>query len=349
MSPHMRDLVSLTIHQATIVLLLLIGVRMAWILLPSRLKNTVVQPVSAWGRRPRLRSGSTHSWHLSESALAHPADRHAPLSGVRDLAGRAVQRVWNRLRMLDAWFFQHWMSLLAAAGMCAFVLGAAGESRAHQLAVLVDPNPAFGLVPVMFGDLQWGYINTQGQVVIPPRFSRARPFQGGLAAARSGEHWGFIDRTGRWVIEPQFERCEDFSEGLAVVAKQGKWGFINPLGHLAVPCIYEDAQSFSEGLAAVRVDRLWGFIDQRGRMRIPPQFTFAEDFTGGLAKVYYQASVFHYYIDREGTCIWAQVSAYRGESPSWPPPGGYDLNVIERYPPDFIESGHQVRAPEPGT
>ena len=67
-------------------------------------------------------------------------------------------------------------------------------------------------------------------MVIPPRFSRALPFSGGLAAVcvetgepvedrygKLGERCGFIDRTGAFVISPRFSTASSFEGALASV------------------------------------------------------------------------------------------------------------------------------------
>lgn len=49
---------------------------------------------------------------------------------------------------------------------------------------------------------------------------------------------GFIDSNGNVVIPPKYEVAEDFSEGLALVAEYGwgsAYGFINTCGEVVIP------------------------------------------------------------------------------------------------------------------
>ena len=49
---------------------------------------------------------------------------------------------------------------------------------------------------------------------------------------------GFIDSEGNVVIPPKYEVAEDFSEGLALVAEYGwgsAYGFINTRGEVVIP------------------------------------------------------------------------------------------------------------------
>ncbi len=66
----------------------------------------------------------------------------------------------------------------------------------------------------------YGYIDAAGTMIIPPRFSAAFSFKGGLARIEQpgSDKQGFIDKQGTVVIPPQFAQgTSDFSEGLAAV------------------------------------------------------------------------------------------------------------------------------------
>ncbi len=106
-----------------------------------------------------------------------------------------------------------------------------------------------------------GYIDSLGNIAIPPQFDDGADFSEGLAAVEVGREYyfyrriddtsgyfipvhddslflidkeeyvitnhgpyGFIDTTGRLVIFPEFDYAFDFSEGWAVVNRGGEWG-----------------------------------------------------------------------------------------------------------------------------
>lgn len=58
---------------------------------------------------------------------------------------------------------------------------------------------------------KWGYVNTEGKVIIKPQYDEARSFSCGLAAVCKGEKWGFIDTSGEVVIEYQFAGADYFN------------------------------------------------------------------------------------------------------------------------------------------
>lgn len=78
------------------------------------------------------------------------------------------------------------------------------------------------------GDFRWGYLNREGQVVIPLQYFAAGPFTEGLAAVDAGgerdgscdraRHFGYLDKTGAFVIKPQFASATAFQNGRARVS-----------------------------------------------------------------------------------------------------------------------------------
>ncbi|MBK4730907.1 WG repeat-containing protein [Oxynema sp. CENA135] len=59
--------------------------------------------------------------------------------------------------------------------------------------------------------------------VLPAEIPAALPFSEGLAAVQLGEKAGFIDRQGNFVIPPVFAQADSFSDGLARVNLGGNW------------------------------------------------------------------------------------------------------------------------------
>lgn len=162
---------------------------------------------------------------------------------------------------------------------------------------------------------KYGYVDLNGELVIPMIYDWAEDFHDGLArvgfytyeqveSERLGNfmvqtvEYGFIDTKGNTVVEfGLFEEAESFSHGLAAVAKYNQnnelvWGFIDTEGNTVVKFgLYETVSSFSHGLAVVsRHDqdnnRVCGYIDTSGKIIIPLMYECASDFDeNGLAYV----------------------------------------------------------------
>ncbi|RMH78883.1 MAG: hypothetical protein D6680_00865 [Cyanobacteria bacterium J007] len=180
-----------------------------------------------------------------------------------------------------------------------------------------------GLSPY-YWEGKYGYLNRNGDRVIPHQFVSADLFDEGLAAvsipneevlrsretdfegnaipAENEELWGYIDREGNWVIQPQLHEARRFSEGLAVVKIDGRYGYINPNGEMAIEPQYQMAQSFSEGLAPVLTETGWQFIDPKGTIVTTIDFSGTiYPLVDGMAKIETGNQVG--YINREGEVV----------------------------------------------
>ncbi|MGL4367261.1 MAG: WG repeat-containing protein [Brevinemataceae bacterium] len=132
---------------------------------------------------------------------------------------------------------------------------------------------------------QFGFINTQGTMIISPQYRAARSFSGGFAGVQTDQGWTFIDKNNNVVTDQIFEAVGDFNNGLAPVQIKKKWGYINTAGEFIIPPIYVIADKFSHGLAIVGNGRFFTFINKSGKELAPFVFTRAARFDGNLARV----------------------------------------------------------------
>ena len=63
--------------------------------------------------------------------------------------------------------------------------------------------------------------------------------------------YGYVASDGRLVIEKIYTDAKNFSEGLAAVQLDGNWGYINDYGRTIIPFKYYSAGSFKDGKAVV--------------------------------------------------------------------------------------------------
>lgn len=126
-------------------------------------------------------------------------------------------------------------------------------------------------------DGKLGFINTKGEWVIEPTFDKARAFSNGLAPVYNGKEWGYVDTNGKVVIAFQYKDAEIFgSDGLAPVKLKKDWGFINTTGTLVIDDNYDitaggfsifqknNQKGFIDGLARVKKKKSWTFINPKG-------------------------------------------------------------------------------------
>jgi WG containing repeat len=181
----------------------------------------------------------------------------------------------------------------------------------------------------------FGYINSHGEVIIPPSYSGCAHFFEGVAAVVDKEgksgfidsfgnvaisfrfqglarfysgvcaiNGGYISHAGEWLIQPQFLVASEFSEGLAFASTDGEnFGFIDRAGKFVILPEFRPCGSFREGLASVCIDERWGYVDSAGVLRIPAVFEGqrATGFSNGMAGVRMDGR--WGFIDREGRFV----------------------------------------------
>lgn len=201
----------------------------------------------------------------------------------RERAGR----VWL-WRLLAVW----------AVGMMGGLAGAPGAATAQVLSAAQQ-------------DGKWGFIDTLGAWVIPPRFDSVevdplrrpdgwngfawrsfeernyarRSFMFGAARVRDGKRWGAINAQGQLVVPADFDSVESlasafsrnhqpvevFRVALADKGKKHKWGLISPKGEVKLYYDFDRIEPFENGLAWVRKGKKWGQVNVKGEMVVPFQ------------------------------------------------------------------------------
>lgn len=68
---------------------------------------------------------------------------------------------------------------------------------------------------------------------------------GYIAFCQKGK-WGFVDTDGNVVIKPTYDNAKSFSNGLAAVCIDKKWGFINKNGEMVISPAFADAGYFND-------------------------------------------------------------------------------------------------------
>jgi len=82
---------------------------------------------------------------------------------------------------------------------------------------------------------KWGYIDTTGNVVVPPKYNEVQNFSDGIARVRLGQKWGLVDTTGQELIKPTFEWIYEFVNGKAKVKLNGETYYTDMHGNRVDP------------------------------------------------------------------------------------------------------------------
>jgi hypothetical protein len=165
---------------------------------------------------------------------------------------------------------------------------------------------------------KWGFMDLEGQLVIPQCFDEVRSFSNGVAQVGLKDdlgdlQYGYIDRNGVFMIPPilneeQFISSSGFnnSSGGSVISDfsndllplrqglKGKIGYFDKTAKFAIAPQFDRATSFNEGLAQVcfckggnclsgGATRQCGYIDSPGKFVITPKLGLGTSFQDGVA------------------------------------------------------------------
>lgn len=135
-------------------------------------------------------------------------------------------------------------------------------------------------------------------------WSTFRGFHEGVAAVRFGNHlFGYINTKGELAIPPAYKEADEFNEGLARVRVKGKYGFINKMGETVLPFSLEVTHAtFNDNRLGVKVGDKWGFSDARGKIAVQPSYEYVHPFQEGFA--YVRDNKFFGFIDKNGNYIY---------------------------------------------
>jgi len=128
----------------------------------------------------------------------------------------------------------------------------------------------------------WGYINTEGKVVIEPQYAWAQAFFGDKALVELKEgHFGLIDKEGRLIREIETKMAKGLSEDVFVYSianAEGRdmYGYMTSDGEILLAAKYSDAKEFVGGMAIVNTSgdygSKYGVINKKGEFIVPAEY-----------------------------------------------------------------------------
>jgi len=132
---------------------------------------------------------------------------------------------------------------------------------------------------------EWGYINTDGNISINYQYSQAKDFVNGKAIIKFGKEWGVIDDKGKFVINPQFSEIKEDNDQY-IIRQGNQWGWCSRTGNITIKPQFSEAYPFNGyELAPVKIGDKFGFVNQKGKLIIDAQFEQALPFNGETAFV----------------------------------------------------------------
>jgi WG containing repeat len=158
-------------------------------------------------------------------------------------------------------------------------------------------------------DGAFGFVDADGQEVVPPAYDALNSYADGYARARIGELYTFLDAEGQ-EFSHYFYNAYDFAEGYAPVLDRRGWFYISgpDTGIPDRPRLFQEAYPFRDGLARVRKNDAYSFITpaylaDTTRTDFAPfgRYEQASDFENGRAKVRLNGRSF--FINEQGETV----------------------------------------------
>lgn len=151
----------------------------------------------------------------------------------------------------------------------------------------VDLFPA--LKNTVDGD-RYGYINKDGEVIIPFKFTRAYDFnEFGLAIIKENNKFGLIDIKGNYNVNPQFDNINPYKEGRAIYTEKSKMGVLDEKGNKLRDVVYDYIGNYNDGYAVVAKmngkSSKYGYIDLDGKEITEVKYMHANDFNDGFGLI----------------------------------------------------------------
>jgi hypothetical protein len=150
-----------------------------------------------------------------------------------------------------------------------------------------------GRAAVIDSDQGFQVMDESGRMLTSKHYNFIGSYQNGRALfqpAGTQEKllYGYLDRQGQEVIPAQFEAGGDFKDDKAVVQiKEGEYALIGPDGERLQTYLYAYVGPLGDGLLEFRqtTDGPYGYISETGTVVIPPKYTWAQPFENGRAVV----------------------------------------------------------------
>jgi hypothetical protein len=116
------------------------------------------------------------------------------------------------------------------------------------------------LYPII-SNSKYGFMNSQGKLIIPALYNEVGPFQEGLAVVSKEDLFGIIDKKNQVVVDFQFDEILEFVNNHAIVRKERKYGVIDRLGKLIFPLDFDDISLNDSGVYDAVKDEKNSFYD----------------------------------------------------------------------------------------
>ena len=221
-----------------------------------------------------------------------------------------------------------------------------------------------GYVTAQFGGA-YGFLDGEGNVVIPFQYAYASAFSHGLAIVTFEEGgdqeskqgiWGFINTRGEEVTPCIYDLPEDywelFENGLGVLSRKGRYGCITKAGTEVIPFVYETAREVESLIEENELSEasifplcregMWGYVDKYGKAVVPFQYEYADYLRENRGRIRDKGK--WGYVNKAGAaavpCIYEKAEDFKeGLAFVWTEGSWQSIN----YDGEIVDSGFEIR------
>lgn len=144
-----------------------------------------------------------------------------------------------------------------------------------------DDEVSEGLVRIMHKDY-YGFLDTEGNMVIPAMYDKASKFHSGLAAVTLDDLAGFINHDNDFVVDPVFEDVAFVHKNYLFVKKDGNWGIITRSGEQVTDFIYNEFYFIKDGMLPAMHKGRWGLISLESEFKTAFRYSAPPNYHEGL-------------------------------------------------------------------
>ncbi len=122
---------------------------------------------------------------------------------------------------------------------------------------------------------KWGFIDTDGQVLVEPIYDELKDYVSGRCAANLGGRWGYLDEKGDMVIDAVYKQAYDFSkDGYSLVQDfDNIWFLIEKQGEVISEIPYSNISKIEYGYLVVSNGGLKTILNVKGEEIVKPSFS----------------------------------------------------------------------------
>jgi|GEM_PF-5536049 len=144
-----------------------------------------------------------------------------------------------------------------------------------------DDDVSEGLVRIRHNEY-YGFLDTEGNMVISPMYDKASKFQSGLAAVTLDDLAGFINHDNDFVVDPVFEDVAFAHKNYLFVKKDGHWGIITRSGEQVTDFIYNEFYFIKDGMLPAMHKGRWGLISLESEFKTAFRYSAPPNYHEGL-------------------------------------------------------------------